>query len=282
MLLELLATATSPLKADRTLRTIEDRFTPIELKRALPVLDGMKGVARAACERSEILKLLREEAPQPFARTELAADAVLYSAPGGAKADKSLVVAFCGRSHRLMTPWSIFLQMIPAAGFDVLILADRSNNHFFNGVGGYAADLYGLVQRVRRDTKAVAYRRLYCFGTSTGGLPALRFGILAGAYRSISVGGQMVWHIHRLKTGGAGALQAFDPLCACDWPQRGHLVCIHAEELSLDYYFARQLQTTLGASRVPIAGTGEHNVIYQIFKSGNLRKFYGQLFDFAP
>ena len=278
-LFESLRRETSPLRADQTFRRIEDTLTPLELSRSLAMFDRLTGVAADVVAKSDILKVLREAAPQRYERRILSEDVAMYAAPGGLKAAKSLIVAFCGRSHRLMTPWSLFLQSIPASAFDVLILADRSNNHFFNGIEGYAQSLYALSTRVLRDAKARDYSRLLAFGTSTGGLPALRFGLLAGADRAISVGGQMAWHIQRLRMyGGEHALQAFDPLCACSKPRKGQLVCVFAEHSAPDVLSARHMQAVVGAVPVSLAGTDKHNVIYEIYKTGKLPQFYERLF----
>jgi hypothetical protein len=281
-LLERLAAETSPLKANQILRTIEDSFTPRQLSEALPFFDRLRGLHRELVAQSDILDVLRRERPQGYERNDLGEDVALYSDPTAETEEKSLVVAFTGRSFRLMTCWTLFLQMLPSSRFDVLILADRSNDHFFNGIQGYADDFLSLIQNIRRDAPFERYRKVYGFGTSTGGLPALRFGLLTGAHRAISIGGQVVWHIHRLKVGGRHALTAFDPLCACDWPRRGQLICVYGELSRTDHLVSLQMQRLVGASRVAITGSRQHNVVYEIFRGGRLRQLYGRLFEFPP
>lgn len=259
------------------MRSLEDRLTPLELHGLLPSLDALSGLPGAAREDSDIVRELRVHPPEPYVQTALGNDVAFYQSGHGGS-DKSLIVALCGRSHRVMTSWSLFLQHIPAARFDVLILADRSNNHFVDGIEGYATDLLSMVRRVAADVRTDQYKRVYCFGTSTGAFPALRFGILANAYRSIGISGMFAWPIHRLRSGVN--FQAYDPLCACSRGRQGHLVCVHAESSKIDFGSALRLQQILKVSRVPIANSGNHNIVYDVYLAGKLSRLYGKLFDF--
>lgn len=272
-----LTEATSAFAAIKAMRSLEDRLTPRELHTLLPDLEALSGLAGSARDVSDIVRELRVHPPEPYEQTELGPDVVLYrSGLGGTR--KRLIITFCGRSHRMMTSWSLFLQHIPAARFDVLILADRTNNHFSDGIAGYAPDFVSLMRRIQRDARTDSYDRVYCFGTSTGGLPALRFGLLADAFRAVSIGGLFAWPIHRLRQGQH--FEAFDPLCACNRERKSHLVCVHAEDSKTDRANAVVLQRVLGVSRVPVANSGNHNIVYDIYLAGKLRNLYGQLFDF--
>jgi hypothetical protein len=179
-----------------------------------------------------------------------------------------------------MTCWSLFVQMLPAARFDVLIIADRSNAHFLNGIRGYADTLYGLTTRLAADAEMQRYRRVYCFGTSIGGFPALRGGILLKAFRAISVGGRPVWHVYRLIDPREHVAPAFDVMCDC-MPRTGcQLVCVYAEGSRLDAIDAARLPRALRVTRVPIPGIAAHNVVHELYKLGRLPLLYSRLFDF--
>jgi hypothetical protein len=279
-LIDRLGREQSPSRADHILRAIEDGLTPAELQAALPLFDRLTGVARSVCKKSPIISLLRRESPEGYIRTKVAPDVVRFASDKSASQGKSLIVAFCGRSHRLMTSWSHFLQSVPASKFEVVIMADRSNDHFMHGIPGYAPDLYSLVNTVAVDFDVKKYRHVFCYGTSTGGFAALRAGLLMNAFRAISVGGHPVWHINRLLDPEAEELPAFDPLCACEVAYRCHLVCIYAAGSTTDCLSAMRLPETLNVSRIPIAGTSQHNVVYEIFKRGALKAFYRQLFHY--
>ncbi|MDB5541566.1 MAG: hypothetical protein JWQ89_3293 [Devosia sp.] len=279
-LLEQLRSAQTASSARHALKALEDDLTPGELAALLTEFDQLSGLAKLACEASIVLPELRRVPAQPFRRRDVASDVAFFSDGLAPAAEKSLIVALCGRSDRLMLPWSLFLQFIPAAMFDVVILADRNRDDYVAGVEGYAPDLWSLVQRVLSDAGASRYQRLYCYGTSAGGLPALRFGLLAGAYRSISLGGVYSWDIHRLQSGKA--LPAFDPLCSCNARAEGHFVCVHASGARHDNMAAARLQRIMQMSRIPIDSLDQHNVVYPIYKAGGLPNFNAQLFDFDP
>jgi hypothetical protein len=279
-LLDGLRSAQTAAAARHALRALEDDLTPRQLADLLHAIDGLTGLAKLACEHSTILPALRQMPPQEYSRRDLARDVAFFSAEGPPTPSKSLIVALCGRGNRLMLPWSLFLQFLPASAFDVVILADRNMDDFIAGIEGYAPDLWSVSQRVLSDVDGRGYQRIYSYGTSTGGLPALRFGVLAGAYRSISVGGLFSWPIHRLQSGKL--LQAFDPLCLCNSRPRGHLVCIHASDAHRDKRASQHLQRILKISRVPVDGAADHNVVYRIYQAGGLPAFNGQLFDFDP
>lgn len=276
--LERLRVAASAASARQAMQALEDGLTPLELQQLLPALEQLPPMAQLASQQSEVLRVLRRTAAQPYRRTEIGPDVALFSAPSVPAERKALLVAFCGRTNRVMLPWSLFLQHLPAALFDVVILTDRSNLHYFDGVAGYATGFFRLVRRLLADTGANRYRRIIGYGTSSGGFPALRFGLLAGAYRAISVGGTWTWPIYRLETGQP--LDAFDPLCACNRLPGTHLVCVHANGAERDAVSAEQLQRIVKVSRLPVDGTDEHNIVYVLYRAGRLSSFFGQLLDF--
>jgi hypothetical protein len=279
-LLNALKAATTAAAARHALHRLEDELTPLELSDLLPALKDLSGLAKVAGESSIVFRELQRADPQPYLRRAIAADVALFSTTEPPPAEKSLIIALCGRSNRLMLPLSLFLQFVPASQFDVVILADRKKDDYFAGIEGYATDMWSLVQRTLADAGARQYRRLYCYGTSGGGFPALRFGLLAGAYRSISIGGTFSWQIHRLERGKS--MLAFDPLCHCNAKPQRHVVCVHASEARHDNKAATRLQRVMKISRIPVVGTAVHNIIYMIYRAGGLPMFNAQLFDFDP
>jgi hypothetical protein len=279
-LLDRLRLAQTAAAAQHALHQLEDNLAPGEIAGLVPALRGLAGLAKIACESSSIIRELHRAVPQPYTRHDLASGVSLFSTSEPPRKEKALIVAFCGRTNRLMVPRSLFLQFVPASVFDVVILNDRNNDHYFAGIEGYAHDLWSLVKRTLSDVSASSYRRLYCYGTSSGGFAALRFGLLAGAYRAISVGGTYPWPIHQLE--GGKSLDAFDPLCACNPQPRSHVVCVHASDALRDKKSAIHLQRIMKVSRVPVDGTDDHNIVYKIYMAGGLATFNAQLFDFDP
>jgi hypothetical protein len=257
---------------------MEDQFTPRQLQQFLPRLHELAGHAKEACRTSYILRELHQKPAQGYEREDLSANVVFYRGEGRA-AQKSLIVTFCGRSQRPNMAWSLYLQYLPSEFFDVAILCDLANNHYNDGIARYAPDMLSLQRRLATDLQFASYRRVYLYGTSSGGLPAIRVGLLAGADRSIAVGGVFAWPIYRLTQGQD--FQTFDPICACYTQRRGKVLVIHASN-ERDLIGARQVERVLKAKRIRITSTSDHNVNHQLYLAGGLMDFHGRMFEFGP
>ncbi len=263
--------------ARKTVFSLEDQYTPRELSEILPLLAELPGSAAEALRKSFILGELHRKLPQNYRREHVGRDVVLFRGEGQAN-QKSLIVTFCGRSQRPNMAWSLYLQYLPSQLFDVVILCDRANNHYYDGIADYAPDMLSLQRRLATDLRFAVYRRLYCYGTSSGGLPAIRFGLLAGADRSVAVGGVFAWPIYRLTQGQN--FQAFDPICACNAKRRGQVLLIHASN-ERDLEGARQAERILGAKRIRVTTTADHNTNHQLYLAGKLLDFHGRIFEFG-
>jgi hypothetical protein len=263
--------------ARKTVFELEDQYTPRQLLEMLPLLDGLNGHAAEACRTSFILIELHRKPAENYDREDVGPDVVFYRGDGPAD-QKSLIVTFCGRSQRPNMAWSLYLQYLPSSLFDVVILCDRSNNHYNDGIAGYAPDMLSLQRRLASDLQFASYRRLICYGTSSGGLPAIRVGLLAGAHRSIAVGGVFAWPIYRLTQGQD--FQAFDPICACYTERRGKVLLIHASN-ERDLIGARQAEKILKAKRIRVTETADHNANHQLYLAGKLRDFHSRMFEFG-
>jgi hypothetical protein len=272
-----LRTATSVSVARKTVFELEDQYTPPQLRELLPQLGALTGNAAEACRTSFILQELHMKPAENYRREDLGPDVVFYRGEGD-RDQKSLIVTFCGRSQRPNMARSLFLQYLPSHLFDVAILCDRANNHYNDGIAGYASDMLSLQRRLVTDLQPDAYRRFYCYGTSSGGLPAIRVGLLAGADRSIAVGGVFAWPIYRLTQGQS--FQAFDPICACYAEHRGRVVLIHASN-ERDLIGARQAEKILKAKRIRVTTTADHNTNHQLYLAGKLMDFHGRMFEFG-
>lgn len=272
-----LRAATSVPVARKTVFELEDQYTPRQLVELLPRLDGLTGHAAEACRTSFILGELHRKPAEEYRREDIGPDVVFYRGDGQAR-QKSLILTFCGRSQRPNMAWSLYLQYLPSGLFDVAILCDRTNNHYNDGIAGYAPDMLSLQRRLAADLRFASYRRLYCYGTSSGGLPAIRVGLLAGAHRSIAVGGVFAWPIYRLTQGQD--FQTFDPICSCYTERRGKVLLIHASN-ERDLVGARQVERILKAKRIRVTGITDHNANHQLYLAGKLMDFHGRMFEFG-
>jgi hypothetical protein len=228
-----------------------------------------------------IVPLLRESPPARYRRQELSQDVRLYSANRGAR---TLIVAFCGNAHRLMKPISHFLQMMPDDVYDVLVFTDVQRRHHDAGIQGYSKSLLETSVRIKELSESRGYRRLITYGTSMGGLPALRAGLWLGAERAISIGGRFCAHPPRLMH-ASSEIRAFDPLCDCR--QRGHVpvVTVFAARNPQDAEQQAALRAVLPHC-IELKIDGEsHNVIHHLDGRGHLPAFYAMIFgesDVSP
>ncbi len=279
-LIEAFGSARGSAAERHLLHQIEDRLSPQELAAALPELDLLPVRKRELVNGSSIVQLLRVEAPQPYVRREIASGVEFFSS-GTARGEKDLIVAFRCRPLRLMMPPSVFLQMLPADRFDVVLLGDATRQHFFNGIEGYADSLPGVCMRLLEEFDTGAYRRVFTYGASMGGFAALRAGPLLKAYRAISVGGSFPWQINRLQKQDRPVL-AFDPLCACMKPSDTEFVCVYGAGDGPDAREVEALKRIMPITDRPMAGINEHNVIFRLFLESRLRAFYADMFEFEP
>jgi hypothetical protein len=220
-----------------------------------------------------IAPLLRESPPTRYLREELSQGVRLFSANRGAR---TLIVAFCGASHRLMKPISHFLEMMPDEVFDVLVITDAQQRLHDAGVQGYSNSLLETLIRIKALSDTRSYRRLITYGTSMGGFPALRAGLWLGADRAISIGGAFCSHPPRLLR-GPDEVRAFDLLCHCR--PRGHVPVVTAFSTghSLDVERHAALRAVLPDCVELKINSDRHNVIHHLDRRGQLPAFYATI-----
>jgi hypothetical protein len=258
-------------KVQRDVHALENILTPWEM---------MRHAERAEAGNCRLLAELLRATPtvtflqgqqrlEPFARRELSEGATLYTGRGPASG-RSLMVGFCGKANRLMMPLPVFLQHLPAADWDVLVLKDARRTHFRRGVGGFAGNFPGLVGRVA--SLGAGYGRCVALGTSMGGLPAARFALLAGVERGISIGGRPPNDVLRLQ-GRSAPLDAFDPLCACLPSQERNLLFAYAVGCANDAEPAEAYAGLTGGRDLPVDGHANHGLLHDLHLRGALQDF---------
>lgn len=272
---EALGRAPSMLAARRLFERLLDVLTPAEY-RALGA--RMSGRLEPLYADSTVTRMQASAEPEPYRRRALAPNAVLYADPSVPTRHKLLAVCFAGRKQRMMIPNVAFLQCLPAARYDILILADPETDHFRRGCQGYAPSFLGLVRAVARDLPAEGYDGVVSFGVSMGGLPAAWYGLLAGTTRAICVGGRRAWDMVRLDE-GRGPPHHDDPLCACAGTGHDHLVFIHGADNAIDRANAAAYAAMLGGRTVAVPGIAEHSFLHLLWTDGILGTFLGTAFD---
>jgi hypothetical protein len=198
----------APIEFDRRkarTKLLEDNLTPAEVAKL--IRDDNNRQLQFA------LRSLLEsgQAPVSYVRESWSRDATYYTANRGAP---GLVVAFCSAVHRLGVPASYFLQTMREDLYDVLILRDPRKSFFDHGVQGLGSFLE-VMHRIKAFAEVKGFSEIITYGSSMGGYPALRAGLLLNATRAISMSGCYTWHVGRLVQKGRTTVRAFDPLCPC-------------------------------------------------------------------
>lgn len=96
-----------------------------------------------------------------------------------------LVCCFCGNVRRLMLPLHFFDGYLAEIEVDVLYI--RPVSGYFRE--GSAAFFDRALHRIESEMRSGGYERLYCLGTSSGGVPAHLAARALGARLSLSIGG---------------------------------------------------------------------------------------------
>jgi hypothetical protein len=245
----------------------ENHLTPLEIA---AVLESDPG------QPFEIAALLKSgQNPVAYVREAWSEDASYYTSRKGAK---RLIVGFTGSSQRPGIPISCLLQSLRDGVFDVVLLRDPSKLHYTHGIRALGGFLETM-RRIEDFAGANGFQQIITFGTSAGGLPALRAGRLLKAHRAISIGGRYAWHPGRL-TRNEKEVHAFDLLCACASPSRTELVVVYARGNEKDKSaFDLVKRTVPECTAVPI-DTEEHGVLGYFWKARLLPLFLACLFDY--
>ena len=124
--------------------------------------------------------------PQRYRRQSLVPDIDIYSDASIPSGRKGLILGFSGAAGQLMIPTPVFLQYVASERYDVVVLRDRTKQGYAIGIPRYAHNLWDLAQKLTAEIGAATYRRVYPYGTSMGGFPALRCGLLLKTETAVS------------------------------------------------------------------------------------------------
>ena len=216
---------------------------------------------------------------EAFRRRALGEHVTFYEGAAETAAPRSLVFAFTGTALRMNLPAPVFLQALPAASCDVVILGDATRTAFLQGVRGYAPDLRALAQRLAQDLPPFANYAggLRCIGTSAGGAAALHFGLVVQARRAVSVDGA---HPAALAMRAAPGTDRtlLDRATAGLGPRATQLIAVHGEGNRRDALLGRLLAAGLpGARPLAVRVEGQHGLLAPLLAKRALRRFLAEV-----
>lgn len=270
----------------RKLIDVENEAAPLEMRELWNCRHELP--QDAVTQLQATLDMMAACAPvtRPFVRTPLSPQANLFawSAPS---AHKSLLVCFCGVANRMMLPIPVFLQLVAADRFDVLILKDPTGWGYLRGVPGLGDTLPEVTDAIAARLDLASYADVRCLGVSSGGAAALYAGVLLEAARAVSVGGR-----HRSlaakpqgegKTGGGLTDHEFDQAIrdrATGASTR--LIAVFGANAPRDREGAASLRAHLPSCEMrPVADVKNHNVLALLLKNGALQSFLDDVL-FSP
>lgn len=266
----------------RKLIEVENEACPAELRDLAGACGDLP--ADAAARLKATLDLMdRCPAPtRPFTRTTLSPAAGLYRHEAGVSG-KSLLVCFCGVAHRMMVPIPVFLQLIPADRFDVLVLKDPSGRDYLGGVPGFGGDLQQVAAGIRTRLDFQAYGDVRCLGVSSGGAAALYAGLLLGAARAVAIGGRHPSLATRRGTfmglGRSPAGCEFDRAVG-ELAGRAttRLLAVFGGDAPRDRQGAESLRQHLPACElVPVGAISDHNLLACLLRDGDAQAFLDEV-----
>lgn len=213
-----------------------------------------------------------------FERTVLSANAFLYRAAGGAER-KTLLIGFGGNVNRLMLPTAVFLQFIPDADYDMLLLRDPTRSGYLRGVPGFGDDLAKMAEAIRSHVDLDSYRELRCVGTSGGGQVALYMGLLLNARRAVSVGGRHRSLSKKVAVEDSGFTgYELDKFIEDLGTRDTELLNLFGVQCERDIEGARSLEKVLPRLMpVTIADLAEHNALAHLLERGALPGFFKRI-----
>lgn len=187
---------------------------------------------------------------------------------------RTALVCFAASGGRLTLPIAAFLQSIGNVSCDVFLLRDPYRNHFRSGCPALGSDFHALSQTLSELVRP--YLRHVALGTSMGGAPAVRFGLLTGAALTVAIGARRWNDIARL-TSDPAATQPFDLICDCLKRTPRNIVLVHSASHIRDEIEALQMARLTGGTPVAIAGLSSHHVLAEAWLSGNLAELLDRL-----
>ncbi len=208
---------------------------------------------------------------QGYVRQELGKGAVLHAVPAPAEVrrQRTLVIAYTGRSKRLMLPLSVFLQHCDGERYEFLVLIDKTNRSYMRGIQGLADDMPGLIARIGGMIASPGHRRIVAFGTSGGGFAALWTAIALGLARGVSIGGPSPEHVNAR---GAGEID-FGPFTQAVAERAGRLpelLYVFGEFNERDRAKQRAHAPFVPITPIELPGIASHGVLFELVKRREL------------
>ncbi len=264
---------------------VQQRAAELATAGQLAESEALLGTGR---ETDEELRRALRLVPPPEARVrtliEDNGDNVIVSARG--TSDTTLLV-FTGLADQAMVPIGCIDAFCAAAGHSAVYLRDRSRSLFVGGVPDLALDYSSSLDAIGRIVEELGTRRLLSFGSSAGGLGAIRYGLDLSASGVLCASGATCAHeafldrhadqrgrvvVRRLQRSfGRAELDVYDQVAAnCG---RTQIVMCYGDGSESDAAHAKHLDGLPGVTLHPLAGLGRHGSFARMVLDGIFAAF---------
>lgn len=167
---------------------LENRMTPLESYEIskefsagsvekVPVVPALVEPAlRFAQHQALHLATAGKQMPERFWRQRVRKQMRLFSDPSVPRHEKTLVLCFTGRAHRMTMPLAPFLQHLDASTMDVAVISPvRAHDRldFMFGFSGLGESIYDSIDYLPSVLKIQDYVQTIAIGASGGGIPAI-------------------------------------------------------------------------------------------------------------
>jgi acyl-CoA synthetase (AMP-forming)/AMP-acid ligase II/acyl carrier protein len=212
--------------------------------------------------------LQRAELPFLWQRKAVTDHLDLFSSADARPETQTLVVAFAGRTMRLMTPTHHVLGGLSPVRHDLLLVRDPHRSHYRDGIPGMGGDLAAVARSLARYVADSCYRRVVALGTSAGGVPAVCTAILNGWERVVACGTDRLTSHPSIR----GIVEHCAQLHAA--AARPDITLAYSGRNERDTDGACQMKALFPAARLfPDARFADHSLLYELHRRGELGGF---------
>ncbi len=193
-----------------------------------------------------------------------------------------LLVCFCGFHGRMGIPLNFIDRWAQGAGFHTLYLRDLSQSHYRRGVSAFGnsrEDTYAAIGAIAR---ALGVRHTAIYGSSMGGLMAIRTGLAVGSQRVLCAAGTADVAPRsdgtRLTPEEKIAVTREEAQRLADELRQGvpgRIAYLHGSEHDRDAIIADALEGIPGVDAIALQELNRHNIDFHLVMTGR----YDRTFD---
>lgn len=215
--------------------------------------------------------------PVEFERRAARRDLTHYTADVGSPDQKTLILGFASKGHRLMLPMHCVLGCLNPELYDLLVLRDYSRLFFSKGIPGLGGDFFEALSNLRKQIDLSAYRNCVALGTSAGGLPALMAAMMLQLDRGISIGGiDFPRFAAKLRSNGVSD-EPYAALLASRPHPFPELLLVYSGSHAIDEAAASALHERVPSRLWPVKNSEGHAVFAWKFAQGRLSEFLSNI-----